>query len=308
MASLVVLRGPTPGLRVALEKQETVFGRAPDCDVPIPINCVSRRHASITQFVLRDLGSMNGTFLDNLQIRGLCPLQNGDRVRLCDFLAVFESPVTPVRDSDWQGSSDPQVMMAWLRGLTAVSRRKSSLLVAACRRRFRDLDEQFSAELAERVAEEADWRGMVLEEFGDGFIGFRVPAGMAWEAAVEAVAVPLNRTVVLERRERLRGTDRELWAAFDAATGTVCQLLRCVFGNPFRPRPTIDPAWLRWNDGTVPRLAWSIDEGRRFGDLPILHDALLDAGCDNEDILDHCKAPGPHVRGCWVLDLLLGRE
>jgi hypothetical protein len=74
------------------------------------------------------------------------------------------------------------------------------------------------------------------------------------------------------------------------------------------PAGRIDPAWLRWNGGTVPGLARSIDEGRRFGDLPVLHDALLDAGCDDTDILDHCKAPGPHARGCWVLDLLLGKE
>jgi hypothetical protein len=85
-------------------------------------------------------------------------------------------------------------------------------------------------------------------------------------------------------------------------------LIRDIFGNPFRPRPTIDPAWLRWNDGTVVRMARGVYEDGRFGDLPILHDALLDAGCDNRDILDHCKGPGPHVRGCWVLDLLLGKE
>jgi hypothetical protein len=74
------------------------------------------------------------------------------------------------------------------------------------------------------------------------------------------------------------------------------------------PEMPVDPAWLRWNDGTVPRLARSIYEGCRFGDLPILHDALLDAGCGNQDILDHCQAPGPHVRGCWLLDLLLNKE
>jgi hypothetical protein len=74
------------------------------------------------------------------------------------------------------------------------------------------------------------------------------------------------------------------------------------------PITDVAPHWLRWNDGTVSRLARSIYEERRFGDLPILHDALLDAGCDNQDILDHCKAPGPHVRACWVLDLLLGKE
>jgi hypothetical protein len=85
-------------------------------------------------------------------------------------------------------------------------------------------------------------------------------------------------------------------------------LIHDIFGNPFKPRPTIDPAWLRWNDETVPRIARSVYEEHRFGELPILHDALLDAGCDDQDILDHCQAPGPHVRGCWVLDLLLGKE
>jgi len=58
----------------------------------------------------------------------------------------------------------------------------------------------------------------------------------------------------------------------------------------------------------VPRIAQNIYEGRRFEDVPILHDALLDAGCDNLDILDHLRSPSPHVRGCWVLDLLLGKE
>jgi hypothetical protein len=42
--------------------------------------------------------------------------------------------------------------------------------------------------------------------------------------------------------------------------------------------------------------------------LPLLHDALLDAGCTDQNILDHCRSPGPHVRGCWVVDLILGRE
>jgi hypothetical protein len=73
-------------------------------------------------------------------------------------------------------------------------------------------------------------------------------------------------------------------------------------------RVPLDPSWLRWNDGTVPRLAQAIYEGRRFGDMPILHDALLDAGCDDQDILDHLRSPGPHVRGCWVIDLNLGKE
>jgi type VI secretion system protein ImpC len=73
----------------------------------------------------------------------------------------------------------------------------------------------------------------------------------------------------------------------------------------FRPAP-IDRAWLRWNGGTVAGLARAIREGRRFGDLPILADALEDAGCADERILGHCReASAGHERGCWVLDALL---
>ena len=84
-------------------------------------------------------------------------------------------------------------------------------------------------------------------------------------------------------------------------------LLRCIFGNPFKASPRIDTAWLRWNDGTVARLARSIYDERLFGDMGVLHDALLDAGCDEQGMLNHCKGP-VHVRGCWVLDLLLNKE
>jgi hypothetical protein len=85
------------------------------------------------------------------------------------------------------------------------------------------------------------------------------------------------------------------------------RLLRCIFGNPFRPMQA-DGAWLRWNDATIVKIAEAIYEERCFGDLPILADALEDAGCDNADLLAHCREPGEHVRGCWVVDLLLGKS
>ena len=64
---------------------------------------------------------------------------------------------------------------------------------------------------------------------------------------------------------------------------------------------------MTWNDGTLSKLAQGIYEGRAFDRLPILADALEDAGCDNADILAHCRNGGEHVRGCWVVDLLLGK-
>src|SRR5262249_25434472 len=94
---------------------------------------------------------------------------------------------------------------------------------------------------------------------------------------------------------------RAEWAAQAA-------LLRDIFGVlPFRP-VTIPPSSLLWNDGTVVTLAKSIYDERAFDRLPILADALEEAGCATADILGHCRQPGEHVRGCWVLDLLLGKE
>jgi hypothetical protein len=68
---------------------------------------------------------------------------------------------------------------------------------------------------------------------------------------------------------------------------------------------TIDP---RWQTSTVIDLARIIYDERAFDRMPILADALMDAGCDSEDILNHCRSDGPHVRGCWVVDLILGKE
>jgi len=82
-------------------------------------------------------------------------------------------------------------------------------------------------------------------------------------------------------------------------------LLRDAFGNPFRPI-TFDP---RWRTSTAIAIAQVMYESRDYSAMPILADALQDAGCDNDDILNHCRdANGVHVRGCWVVDLVLGKE
>jgi hypothetical protein len=85
------------------------------------------------------------------------------------------------------------------------------------------------------------------------------------------------------------------------------QYLRDVVGNPFR-RSKISPAWLAWNDGAVAKIAKGIYAERAFDRLPILADALEEASCSDAAILEHCRSAGPHVRGCWVVDLLLERK
>lgn len=83
-----------------------------------------------------------------------------------------------------------------------------------------------------------------------------------------------------------------------------CRLIRDIFVSPLRPMPRDQ----RWLTSTVVSLAHQMYESRDFASMPILADALQDAGCDNEDMLNHCRGPGPHVRGCWVVDLMLGKE
>ena len=70
-------------------------------------------------------------------------------------------------------------------------------------------------------------------------------------------------------------------------------IIRDIFGNPFRPPPPVPPAVLSWNNGTVRRLAEAIYEERAFNRWPILADALLDAGCDNAELIEHCRSPVP---------------
>ncbi len=84
-------------------------------------------------------------------------------------------------------------------------------------------------------------------------------------------------------------------------------LARDIFGNPFRP-VVVDPAWLLRNGGLVRKLAQSAYDERALDRLPVLADALEEAGCTDADILSHCRSPGPHVRGCWVVDTLLGKQ
>ena len=85
-------------------------------------------------------------------------------------------------------------------------------------------------------------------------------------------------------------------------------LIRDIWGNPFRQVSIAAGTVLAWNDGAVHKLAQAIYDARALDRLPLLADALEDAGCTDADILGHCRGGGEHVRGCWVVDLLLGKE
>jgi hypothetical protein len=96
-------------------------------------------------------------------------------------------------------------------------------------------------------------------------------------------------------------------AARDAYMNTLAPLLQEIFGNSFQP-VSVPRTWLSWENGSIPKLAQAIYADRTFECLPILADALEEAGCTDAAMLGHCREPGEHVRGCWVVDLLLGKE
>ena len=212
----------------------------------------------------------------------------------------------------WHVCTDPTPMLAFLRG--RASGRKLRLFACACARRVWDrLDApgRWAIQAAERSAE------------GEG------PDGELWAAHAEAYQSALqavsgwgaNRRHDLARFAAASSAARD--AAEAAATVSLDQLrlddaelrrpveetaqvsaIRCVIGDPFRP-VAVDPGWLT---STVLTLAQQAVEKREFDVLPILADALQDAGCDNDAVLAHCRGSACHCPGCWVVDLLLGKE
>lgn len=214
----------------------------------------------------------------------------------------------------WLKTTEPQAMLDWLRSNGKLTERKSRLFGAACCRRVWHLltdersrkavevaerwaDGKASAEELEAAYEEAFEVGAALAKRRDASQDAFLDA--AWTASGVSHPDELAEAVASAAAEALGEKNEEDFQA---------SLLRCIFGNPFQPPPTIEPAVVDWNDGTVVKITQVIYKDRRFEDLPILADALEDAGCDNEDILDHCRQPGEHARGCWVIDLLLGKE
>jgi hypothetical protein len=112
-----------------------------------------------------------------------------------------------------------------------------------------------------------------------------------------------TRAALLARRagKSTRGIAR---AAERTVTDQIRRLIREVHGNPFRPA-TFTPSW---RTDTAVSLAQQMYEAHDFGAMPILADALQDAGCDNDAILSHCRDTKQlHIRGCWVVDLVLGK-
>jgi hypothetical protein len=201
-------------------------------------------------------------------------------------------------EAEWLECDRPKLMLQFLKG--KVGERKPRLFACGL---WRQHEDRLPASLlqviatAEQVADGlSPWTDLVpLQPAALG-----VAAGSGATAGEEAVRAVYRRI----------GADWGWWSPAPSGDPRVtaiqqqaCRLLRCIFGNPFRP-VQVDQAWLRWHDGTAVHMAQAIYDDRRFQDLPVLADALEEAGCTDPEILGHCRGPGEHVRGCWVLDLV----
>lgn len=238
-------------------------------------------------------------------------------------------------EQEWRESDDPVIVMCGLKG--RISDRKYRLFEIACAaglsscwpddkcRKFLDsqrieLDGEAHRSDGE-IDEMADWIDeLARSKWNHAAAVFTARHSVDSEisAAIKSYAAVghlqtlcgsmewwhwINEMSQLERPETLE-------QAYESFSLTYYKsrlpLLRCIVGNPFR-HVTIDPSWLTWNDRTVPKLARKIYDEERFDLMPILGDALEDAHCQRADILDHCRERTEHVRGCWVVDSILGK-
>jgi hypothetical protein len=210
-------------------------------------------------------------------------------------------------------------MLMMLRGddRNRLPERKSRLFGAACCRRLWsllvDLRSQRAVEVVERYADAAataDELDAAYEEAFDVETKYAEHPDRSSDVGLEAFGRAANAAAgACHPDELAEGVAREALTAADAAVikgenVAFAELVRDIFGNPFRP-VVVDTAWLTAN---VVALARGIYDDRAFDRMPILADALQDAGCDSDEILNHCRQPGEHVRGCWVVDAVLNKE
>jgi hypothetical protein len=204
-------------------------------------------------------------------------------------------------EAEWLTASNPKPMLKFLAG--KVSGRKLRLL--ACNfipHEFLDRPEDewiyLVLSTAEKMAEGAACR----DEVKQGRLACRINDG-PHPLIVQAIVATLRNYPIVAATSCLSAL-KQFDLDLEIAPMNLGLVVRELVGNPFRPI-TLNPSWLTSN---VLALANGIYSEKAFDRMPILADALQDAGCDNEDILQHCRGEGVHVRGCWLVDLLLANE
>ena len=225
-------------------------------------------------------------------------------------------------EGEWLACTDPTEMMYVSGEQGRLTERRDRYFSCACCRRIWHLLPDEASRTAVRVAEQyldglasvelLDTASRAAEMHGGSAANAAASAAFPTRElgnnGIDVAAHAADAVVYADPRFIPGGADRDSAVRAGLAERSAqADLLRDIFGNPFRPVPRVDPTVLTWNAGTVVQLAQAIYEDRAFDRLPILADALEEAGCSDQNILVHCRSEGPHVRGCWVVDLLLGK-
>jgi hypothetical protein len=219
-------------------------------------------------------------------------------------------------ESEWLAATDPAPMLGFLSG--KASERKLRLFAAGCSRLIWAL---LPHETARRVE--------VAEQYADGLLaraprpvnptqGERLFDDLTRWALFQSTAAIVEAAGISARdaaggasggMRAVRARDAAREAAYQEHEGQCCGLLRCLF-HPFRPLPPPGEAVLCWNEGVVGKLAVAIYDEQDFSleRMGVLADALEEAGVTEPDLLGHLRGPGPHAKGCWAIDALLGRS
>jgi hypothetical protein len=262
-----------------------------------------------------------------------------------DELTLLQTARCAMTEQEWLDSSDPVPMLVFV--LNKASRRKLQLFACACCRciwKLLDDESRAALEAEESLASgshDALWRLPARTRFLDVNLTQPIPTGPVDVRGFGGTADQLlmnilalghqllhNQAPSLQQHARRvvrfalngailevvdgvaaiiraseAGEQQQKDAVQKQSREQVC-LLREILGNPFR-ESTVAAAWLT---ADVLMLARGISEERAFERLPILADALQEAGCDDQDILEHCRNGGPHHPACWVMDLIFRRE
>jgi hypothetical protein len=196
-------------------------------------------------------------------------------------------------EAEWAACRDPRELLDYHRMKSHP--RRLRLLAAACVRAALD-----PTPLVARVLD-------VVERYADGTADraeFLAARKAARSAVRDGTAPAVLRQLTDDAMEGMTAAVAGVRGLAGPDGGAAeCGLIRCVFGNPYRAVPA-DPSW---HTSAAVGLARGIHAERAFDRLPVLADALEDAGCTDPDVLAHCRDGGPHARGCWVVDRLLGR-
>jgi hypothetical protein len=225
---------------------------------------------------------------------------------------------------EWLNSTHPKKMLSLLRVRGQLSPRKARLLSCACVRRVHHLlvdhRSRLAVDVAEQVAEgRAGAAARAAAEKG-AREGLGAQAGKEGLAAIAAMLALGRRCPVVRVMDYAAWAMRHSYpgeegpAAELRERGEQADLVRECFANPFRGPPPDEGALSAGRD-TIAQLALAAYEERSLPSghldaarLAVLADAVEEAGCTDASILDHLRGPGPHVRGCWALGLILGEE